>query len=1116
MLGKKYWNSIKHEEFEVLAFEHVKDLYPSHQWNMTSNKRDGGRDAEGKRMDTGFFEEYWMEAKHHPEKLIGKYQLDTHLVSVQLTMGNVKRLHIVTSGQLTTPFILRARTFANHHGFSFSYSDEQPLLLWMMLREEIVHSFFKEEAPEVLNFLSKVEILSNMKDLGILGKANFYSDDGWLTSHKYCQMNLTPGRKYFLHINITFTKMITSEVEKWVLKWKIPSDQVKLLAFRELQTTGIPLIEIYKNPFLFVPFRFMKYSPKPLPALSIIDSENNIIHSIELNKINQVKQCVPKLIGKHCNSILVQLKKIVKEEVLYGSPRLVGIIGKAGSGKTRLAEEIRDVSQNLGFEVKSVPFSKIESVNEKLWISLFRWLFGLQDNAFNIKESEIIESKIKDFFIGKTQDMSSWKKFERKLIQFLVGEKFIDELFDTDMIAGRYMGRVIEAIYVNLFDKLIPTSSPYIFHFEDSHYLSKRMLKPLSLLKHVVEFSNSIPLMILFTARNDETVMDRSIFWFTRSIRNSLRTKSLIFELHDLTTIEAKELIKSAINFTPEFEAEKSLTLSSLLSATGTNPFSLLQMINLLANERGIFEISSTGWSFIVDPAKLKKSIRTIPQGINNILKERFKGLIRNYGKEYLEILITASVWGKESPIKIIKNAAPFRVKPAMLRILLDLGYLSEINGGKIVLNHDLLIESLLKCKGKKKLSERLAKCAVRYSNKEIVKEKLALIYFHAGKRYYKRSWAQCIYLITKAYEKEDFKFTLDYFATIEKIKEEQPNTFKSSPRLEFKNGISLQHSGNTHESLKVFNNIRSFLKGKMVSSEEDALLYITSTIEAGNQYYLKAEASVAMKCCNEAIELLKCPPVKIANQKVGQKLALAYNRQGAVYRLCGNYKEAIFSLGMALEYAKNVKDYYLYSHTLYDLASVYRIYSNGDSDSYLHEARKIWEHFLKNKERRRIQLDIAENYSNGLKDNRLSNRHKIYSMHLEASEKGLIFQAIDALLCYSVCCLLVKDFDESYNALLNTLDLAVKYEDTTAKLHAYHYLSICVGYRGDKEISLALNQKASEIIEKDFQMRHSVIYLHLLHNNAILTNLSPPYLPDDNIIRFKTGELLWSPYSRV
>jgi hypothetical protein len=151
------WRQIDDARFEGLALAHVRELYPDFDWHSTSLTEDGGKDAVGelRNVTQGISETYWMEAKHHPAKRsIGKYTLDTHLLSTFLSR-NVKRLHIVTSGLLSSSFIIRADKFSKEHGFAFAYTDQEALSAWLYSRLDIARDYFGQATAD---YVSKMNI----------------------------------------------------------------------------------------------------------------------------------------------------------------------------------------------------------------------------------------------------------------------------------------------------------------------------------------------------------------------------------------------------------------------------------------------------------------------------------------------------------------------------------------------------------------------------------------------------------------------------------------------------------------------------------------------------------------------------------------------------------------------------------------------------------------------------------------------------------------------------------------------------------------------------------------------------------------------------------------------
>src|SRR5262245_24006253 len=87
-----------------------------------------------------------------------------------------------------------------------------------------------------------------------------------------------------------------------------------------------------------------------------------------------IRRVFPRLIspfaGQHPMEVLTAHTATLTE-VKEGQPRLIAIRGWAGSGKSRLAEELRDEAQHREFVAKMVRFERGADNHREIWRSFF-------------------------------------------------------------------------------------------------------------------------------------------------------------------------------------------------------------------------------------------------------------------------------------------------------------------------------------------------------------------------------------------------------------------------------------------------------------------------------------------------------------------------------------------------------------------------------------------------------------------------------------------------------------------------------------------------------------------------------------------------------------------------
>lgn len=326
MLATVTWQHVSAAGFEDLALEHVRDLYPEFTWRSTSLSADGGKDAIGELRDLGegLSEIYWMEAKHHPaRRSIGKYTLDTHLVSTFFSRG-VRRLHVVTSGTLSPNFIIRADAFSREHGFAFAYTDRESLEAWLSSRIDLIQRYFGDEAEQTIAALASLP-----PTRAVFARALLLPESDALAVTSVAATCLLPGKKFRLVVMLSLAGRITRPGTRLRLSWAPPADRVSLLApvgrgGHELELD--PLHDIVAS----VPFRLLRYGRDPLPDPTLSFADGTAPVAVELRVSTDLPRLASPFVGKEARTSLLALRRMLREEVANGRPRLVVCRGRAG------------------------------------------------------------------------------------------------------------------------------------------------------------------------------------------------------------------------------------------------------------------------------------------------------------------------------------------------------------------------------------------------------------------------------------------------------------------------------------------------------------------------------------------------------------------------------------------------------------------------------------------------------------------------------------------------------------------------------------------------------------------------------------------------------------------
>jgi tRNA threonylcarbamoyladenosine modification (KEOPS) complex Pcc1 subunit len=1070
MISAAQWQAIDFQRFEAFALAHVKTVYPDVEWKPTRLVLDGGRDANGRARNvaTGVEEIYWMEAKHHPRKRsIGPYTLDTHLVSV-VSAGGVKRLHVVTSSRLSGGFLLRADSFAKEHGFIFSFSDAATLTSWLQLHPTHI-GFFGPEADSVKRALSTPNRLRG--GVSTIQAASFIlpEDDAPNTPEAPVE-RLQPGQKYLLVLSFSSVSASPSPVR---VRWTPDVSQVSILV-KDIADEGIVIEDVTATPLVRVPFRMLRYGKAPITSPSLeIDGYRR---SVLLRPPRVLPKLVSPFVGAQAESLLARYKHILVTDVLESRPRLMAFVGRAGSGKSRLAEELRDDAQRLGCAVRMVRFGADAEKQQEKWRSLFRWLFGLENNLFEFEERDLLQHRL-----GRIDGGANTGDLSAALASFLIDGTYTDDLFNRDLAVGR---RLADALVLRL-----RGPEPLLLHIDDAHHLSEKQMAPLFTLRHIVESYDTLPFCVVVTSRNDETVVERAIDHFTGSIGISDLRRVTVDTVHDFSPPDARELLAKTLAW-PELELPESEVASRIIERAGLNAFSLVQTVEFIAVDRQAVAFGHGASNLLVDVAAFKSALADTPRGVDKILSDRFRGLLKlEHGSDLMNLLVTAALLGREAELRHVSTAMERPVSASDLEQLVTRGYLQSFSDKQLLLSHDLLVEALLRQDMTTDVATRFASKAVRSRNlRSIGDERLAAIFFHANTSYASRSWDAIVRVIKHADATEDYRRVLQILTLLEKLMRKSPDAYVVSHELAFTIAGAHQHCGNTATALASFVKLVESARSRLGIGRNAAKEFAACAVEAANQSYLRADVASGLQYIEQAVDVLEDEEYSFPACERKEVLCLAHNRHGALLHLAGEDTEAEAQYGLALQLAKEAGDLYLVCHTYSDLAAILRFRDLAACSRMLAESRRLWEEHLTDKERRRMMIDCSTRYTESLLRNTHSTRGKLLALATEAFERGYLFQAADAFLCHAYAAAVADEWQEALTASVRVLNVTALSEDFRARLYAHHYASVANAALGNSASALDHQMGARRLAGK-LHFGHAPLLAVLQSNQEALEN---------------------------
>jgi hypothetical protein len=1094
MIPTAAWRQLSDSDFERLALEHVRDLYPEIDWRSTPPTSDGGKDAIGQLKDAreGVIEIYWMEAKHHPaNRSIGKYTLDTHLISA-FQSYEVKRLHVVTSGLLSANFLVRADTFSRQHGFVFAYSDQEALEAWLATHVDFVRKYFSVAAEEVVSTLRSYAT----RIPAIFCRASVTADTDGANPLAISVPHLLPGKKFRLVLTTSVATRPPAAALPFRLVWELPK-RVSLLTPQD-DHLCLRRFDPIKEPVVSVPFRLLWFSSTKLPNPGLSQANSSDITAVALKDLCELPRLFAPFVGHGARQELSRLKRLLREEVSFGQSRLVLVRAPAGAGKTRLLEEVRDDAQALGFVVRLVQMTSTVRAQEEHWRLFFRWLFGIEHNPFALPEEEVLRKRLARLDLA----LEEVGKFHASLNRFLQHGICSDELFNVETALGRHMTDAVRAVVGQRID------SRLLLHIDDAHHLSRRESRPLHFLRHLIETSDSLPLCLVIAGRNDETVRETSFASFARSLDIGGCERFQVIDLPALTRPDAEELVITTLRW-PELRVLESRTLAKIITRAGTNPFFLMQTLDHLAMD---YETVAFGHDdenrFLIDIPAFKRALNDVPRTAAGILSERFAGLRRRGDERLLLAMAAIAVIGRRAPRIIVSKALKRPLTKRDTGRLLELGYLPDASDGHLELEHDLLVDALRTRPEAQRAALSLARLLRDRPPRSITPEQQAAVYFAAGPRHRKAAWDLTRQIAEERFERQEYQSIFPLLGRLECI-----SAASHAPSfdlgLTWLSAIVQQHCGNTQAALNKFESIRQSTSSHLAKNAER---YVDATIEVSNQYLLRASPSLAIETLSEALAALEEPALHLLSNVRLRLTALAHNRFGAALHLMDCRPKAIEHFNASLAASEKVGDDYLYAHTHWNLAALLRFHAPATAIRHLRRAREIKDRCLRHKERFRLMVETSEIYSHCLRDNRAIVRFLLRAIAAEASEKGYLFQMCDALLSLASAALTAQSWDEAQNAALTTLDVTVASEDLRNRAIATHYLSVTAHMLGAQSASRDWCSQSTRFFV-DAALSKSRLGRCIRYNAKAVDGA---YSSSPRSCGLQAGLLLWHPFDRV
>jgi tetratricopeptide (TPR) repeat protein len=717
-----------------------------------------------------------------------------------------------------------------------------------------------------------------------------------------------------------------------------------------------------------------------------------------------------------------------------GKPAVVAITGRAGAGKSRVAAESRDDARRKNLTVKMLAFGTDEHSNEEQWIRFFAWLFGVSNNVFHLNERRLVEASLEKMDAVADADERRWNTVIRHLAHMLKARTLVDDLFDEGTVEARHFRLMVERA-------LSQRDHGLIVHLEDAHHLSTRLMAPLWLLRRVLHPPSRLHAVVTLTARNDETVTQTAIGNFLMD-RAGLKE----YELDDFGEQDAQAFVRGALRTAPELISEENYFVSEVIRRAGRNPFALTQTVeSILASDEAFERRRNLDIVIIQSSVELEKALQSVPEGVREILRERFRRLVdRPAGRTLFEILLMAAVLGRGASVALIERALKIRDSRAMLKQLVQMGYVKNVRAARIDLAHDVMAESLLRQKARGGAAAKLAEIVDAQRRPSATVEQRARIYFHAGRRYYRRSWTLLTQVVRAANSIENYSQILASAPMIDTIVETGQKRGIDDRDIDAQIAGAYGHSGRTSVAIARYQAAAAAWEPAATSDVQAQLEYVRLRIQLANQHSTRGEIEQALTIARDALDLLATSRLPLPSRSRADVQSFALNRMGAMHKVVEEFETAVALFRESLEICRSISKYYLMSNCLTNLATIYARHDLKGARAAVNEAIEITAKHLGHKGRRQVMVDTCKACVDCFESNDAASRFALRTTFIRAREAGYFGQITGALLPYAYFSLRADKVADAEWAANIVLDVCSTSEDWFARLFGRYYLAAC------------------------------------------------------------------------
>ena len=365
----------------------------------------------------------------------------------------------------------------------------------------------------------------------------------------------------------------------------------------------------------------VKGKGEPVPAFSVLGRK------AQPGRVRGIEGLNAPMIGRDQQFDL--LKQVVKE-VREGRGQIVGLVGEAGLGKSRLIEEVRrewheeDANDLSWIESRGISFDTTRPYGQ--FQQQVRRIYGVEENDAADVVAEKLSITIDTFPDGMQETLKSVVEL---LLQSrssnggpsLEGETFKREVFDGVLNIWRAAAE----------------SGPRVLVFDDLHWADPASNE---LLLHLMQLAEEVPILFLFAMRPER----RAPSWRVKQTADA-EYPHLYSEinLEPLSAEDSDSLVESLLTISDLPANARKL----ILDKTDGNPFFLEEVVRTLIDSGAVVrDETGTRWMTATRTEDI-----AIPDSLQALLISRFDRL----EEEARSVLQLASVVGRSFYYRVLK-----------------------------------------------------------------------------------------------------------------------------------------------------------------------------------------------------------------------------------------------------------------------------------------------------------------------------------------------------------------------------------------------------------------------------------------------------------------------------